>query len=278
MRLVSYRTDRGPAFGAVVEDGVIDLKALGFGESLRGLLEAGRLAEAAAALPGRRADTPLETVVLEAPIPNPRKILAVGANYADHAAEMKREVLGDPIFFSRFPASVVAHGEPILKPRVSDHLDYEGELAVVIGRSGRHVSEAEADDYIAGYTIFNDGTIRDYQQVSIVVGKNFEASGAMGPWMVTPDELVFPLSLETRVNGERRQHATTDTMIFAIPRLIAYASSFITLRPGDVIATGTPAGVGMRRNPPTWLVRGDRVEVEISGIGALSNPVLDEDE
>jgi 2-keto-4-pentenoate hydratase/2-oxohepta-3-ene-1,7-dioic acid hydratase in catechol pathway len=276
MRLVSYHTDRGPAFGAVVEDGVVDLRALGFGETLRGLLETGRLAEVAAALPGLRADAPLASVVLEAPIPNPHMILAVGANYADHAAEMNRELLGDPIFFSRFPASVVAHGQSILKPKVSDHLDYEGELAVIIGRTGRHVSEAEADDYIAGYTIFNDGTIRDYQQVSIVVGKNFEASGAMGPWMVTPDELVFPLSLETRVNGERRQHATTDTMIFAIPRLIAYASSFITLRPGDVIATGTPAGVGMRRKPPCWLAQGDRVEIEIAGIGTLANSVHNE--
>jgi 2-keto-4-pentenoate hydratase/2-oxohepta-3-ene-1,7-dioic acid hydratase in catechol pathway len=276
MRFVSYRAQGGRSYGALVEGGVVDLKALGFGDTLRDVLEAGRLPEVEAAIRGRAADLGLEAIELEAPIPNPHLILAVGANYADHAAEMKREILGDPIFFSRFPSSVVAQGQPILKPRVSDHLDYEGELAVVIGRTGRHIAEAAAEDYIAGYTIFNDGTIRDYQQVSIVVGKNFEASGAVGPWMVTPDELVFPLTVETRVNGERRQHATTDTMIFAIPRLIAYASSFTTLRPGDVIATGTPAGVGMRRTPPSWLAEGDHIEIEVSGLGVLSNPVRNE--
>ncbi len=276
MRLVSYRAQAGRSYGVLVEGGVVDLKALGFGDTLRGVLEAGRLPEVAAAVRGRAADLALEAVELEAPIPDPHLILAVGANYADHAAEMQREILGDPIFFTRFPSSVVAQGQPILKPKVSDHLDYEGELAVVIGRTGRHIPEEAAEDYIAGYTIFNDGTIRDYQQVSIVVGKNFEASGAVGPWMATPDELAFPLTVETRVNGERRQRANTDTMIFAIPRLIAYASSFTTLRPGDVIATGTPAGVGMRRTPPSWLAEGDRIEIEISGLGVLSNPVRNE--
>ena len=276
MRFVSYVGPAGPSFGILLHGGIVDLLARGFGDSLRDLLESGRLGEVEGSVGAAGPDLSLEDVILAPPVPNPHKILAVGANYADHAAEMNREVLGDPIFFSRFPQSVVGPDQPIRKPRVSDHLDYEGELAVVIGLMGRHISEADAEAYIAGYTIFNDGTIRDYQQTSIVVGKNFEASGAMGPWMVTPDELTFPLSLETRVNGERRQFATTDTMIFAIPRLIAYASSFITLLPGDVIATGTPAGVGMRRVPQTWLAQGDRIEISVSGLGALANPIVNE--
>ena len=276
MRFVSYRTGQTRSYGVLAGDGVVDLKKLGFGETLRDLLSAGRLGDVAEAIRGRSVDVALGGVTLEAPIPNPDKILAVGANYKDHAAEMQREVMKDPIFFARFPQSVVGHGQAIIKPKVSDDLDYEGELAVVIGRAGRHIAEEDAAAYIAGYTAFNDGTIRDYQKISIVVGKNFESSGAMGPWMVTPEELAFPLALETRINGERRQHGDTDGMIFSVARLIAYASSFTTLLPGDVIATGTPSGVGSKRSPPSWLAAGDHIEIEISGVGLLSNRVVNE--
>jgi 2-keto-4-pentenoate hydratase/2-oxohepta-3-ene-1,7-dioic acid hydratase in catechol pathway len=276
MRFISYLSPGGEAWGALTEAGVVDLARRGFGATLRAAIADDQLAAAGRAALAAAPDHQLRELELLPPIPAPDKILAVGANYADHAKEMSREVLGEPILFSRFPRSLVGAGQPILRPRVSDHLDYEGELAVVIGREGRHIPEAEAHDWIAGYTIFNDGTIRDYQQTSIVVGKNFEASGAMGPWLVTPDDLTFPLTVETRVNGERRQHAATDSLIFSIGRLVEYASRFVRLLPGDVIATGTPAGVGARRSPPAWLAPGDVLEVEISGLGVLRNPVEQE--
>jgi len=276
MRYVSYLTAEGPSFGALTETGIVDLQRLGFGPTLRAAIEAGQLGEAAAAVAGTAANFALDAVTLLPPVPDAPKILAVGSNYADHVAEMGRDIGPDPIFFSRFNQSVAAHGAPLIKPLVSDHLDYEGELALVIGRPARHVAVEDAMSYVAGYTCFNDGTIRDYQKTSIVVGKNFEHTGAMGPWMVTPDELSFPLTVETRINGERRQFAGTDTMVFDIPRLIAYASSFITLLPGDIIVTGTPSGVAARRTPPAWLVAGDVVEIEISGVGTLRNVVRNE--
>jgi 2-keto-4-pentenoate hydratase/2-oxohepta-3-ene-1,7-dioic acid hydratase in catechol pathway len=276
MRFISYLTPDGEAWGAVTETGVVDLARRGFGQSLRSAIAEDRLADAGQAALAAAPDHRLSELVLLPPITSPDKILAVGANYADHAKEMSRELLGEPILFSRFPRSVVGAGQPILRPQVSTQLDYEGELAVVIGREGRHITEAEAHQWIAGYTIFNDGTIRDYQQTSIVVGKNFEASGAMGPWLVTPDALAFPVTVETRVNGERRQHAGSDSLIFSIARLIEYASRFVRLLPGDVIATGTPAGVGARRSPPQWLAPGDVLEVEISGLGVLRNPIEQE--
>ncbi|WP_176593791.1 fumarylacetoacetate hydrolase family protein [Sphingobium sp. EM0848] len=277
MKFISFRFAGRPCWGVLRDDGaVVDLSVAGLGVTLREAIAAGRLEEAA-----RRAATgePLgrfEDVELDSPLPDAGKILAVGANYSDHAAEMNRDVGGDPQFFIRLPASVVPHGAPILKPRVSDHLDYEGELAIVIGKAGRHIALEEAMGHIAGYTIFNDGTIRDYQQVSLPVGKNFDASGSVGPWFVPASEIRYPLTLETRVNGEVRQHNNTDNFTFGPARLIEYASRFTRLEPGDIIASGTPAGVGARRNPPSWLKAGDVLEVEISQIGTLRNEIADE--
>jgi 2-keto-4-pentenoate hydratase/2-oxohepta-3-ene-1,7-dioic acid hydratase in catechol pathway len=277
MRFVSYVVDGHASWGALTqEDHIVDLKARGFGETLRAAIAAERLGEARAAIEMAKPDHALGDVKLTLPLPDAGKVLAVGANYSAHAAEMSRDVGSDPQFFLRLPGSLVPHGAPIVKPRVSDHLDYEGELAVIIGKRGRHIPLESAMAHVAGYSCFNDGTIRDYQKVSLPVGKNFEASGSMGPWMVAADAVSFPLELETRVNGDRRQHDSTANMTFAIPRLIEYASRFVTLEPGDIIASGTPSGVGMRRDPPCWLAEGDRLDIEISGVGLLSNPIRNE--
>lgn len=277
MKFISFKFAGKARWGAVREDGaVVDLTDEWMGTTLRQAIAAGRLREAAhhagVASPLCRFDE----VELDSPLPDAGKILAVGANYSDHAAEMNRDVGGDPQFFIRLASSVVPHNAPILKPRVSDHLDYEGELAIVIGKPGRHISLDDAMSHIAGYTIFNDGTIRDYQQVSLPVGKNFHASGSIGPWLVAVDDITYPLTLETRVNGEVRQHNNTDNFTFGPARLIEYASRFAQLEPGDIIASGTPAGVGARRNPPTWLKAGDVLEVEISQIGTLRNEIANE--
>ncbi|WCM28596.1 fumarylacetoacetate hydrolase family protein [Sphingomonas sp. QA11] len=277
MKFISFRQGGTARWGVLRDDGaVIDLSDAGFGSTLRQAIAADLLGAA-----GTRAEqeTPagqVEDVELDSPLPDAGKLLAVGANYSDHAAEMNRDVGGDPQFFIRLPSSVVAHGAPILKPFVSDHLDYEGELAIVIGKPGRHIAIEDAKDHIAGYTIFNDGTVRDYQQVSLPVGKNFKASGSIGPWFVPAADISFPLTLETRVNGEVRQHNTTDNFTFGPARLIEYASRFTRLEPGDIIASGTPAGVGARRDPPAWLKAGDTLEVEISQIGILRNGIVNE--
>ncbi len=178
--------------------------------------------------------------------------------------------------FIRTQASIVAHGAGMVRPTISDNFDYEGELTVVIGRAGRLISQADALKHVAGYTCFNDGSIRDFQKHSTTSGKNFEASGACGPWIVTADELPDPskLTLVTRLNGTEVQRSTTDLLIHSIPRIIEYISIITTLEPGDIIATGTPAGVGSRRTPPLWMKPGDTIEVDISGIGVLSNPIV----
>ncbi|WP_431268527.1 fumarylacetoacetate hydrolase family protein [Dankookia sp. P2] len=213
-------------------------------------------------------------------MPSPlRKVLCVGLNYRAHVAESAgREVPENPRIFARLADTIIAHGAPLWRPVNSTHFDYEGELAVVIGKPGRRIPAAHALDHVAAYTIFNDGSLRDYQKHSVTAGKNFPGTGPLGPWLVTADELPNPaaLTLETRVNGERRQHAKTSDMILSVPQLIEYISAFTPLAPGDVIATGTPEGVAHARKPPPWLVPGDVVEVEISGIGILRNPVVAE--
>jgi 2-keto-4-pentenoate hydratase/2-oxohepta-3-ene-1,7-dioic acid hydratase in catechol pathway len=206
------------------------------------------------------------------------RFFCIGLNYQAHVAEVARDASERPSVFTRTAASLVGHGQALWHPSVSREQDYEGELGVVVGRAGRHVSAATAMDHVFGYTCFNDGSVRDFQKHSVTAGKNFERSGAIGPWIVTADEAPAwnEMSLTTRINGETAQSTTTDRMIYGVPELIAYISSFTTLLPGDVIATGTPAGVGARRKPPLWLKPGDEVEVEISGIGTLKNPVKQE--
>lgn len=213
-------------------------------------------------------------------IPNPDKIICVGVNYRPHVEEMGREIPEKPVLFVRFAASVVGHGTPIVKPRVSDQYDFEGELAIVIGRHARHIDRERALEYVAGYTCFMDGSVRDWQRHThqFTAGKNFDRSGALGPLLLTADEMPNPesLSLTTRVNGHLMQEGNIDDLIFDIPTLIEYCSTFAELLPGDIIATGTPGGVGAARKPPIWLKAGDSVEVDIGAVGCLQNTVCDE--
>jgi 2-keto-4-pentenoate hydratase/2-oxohepta-3-ene-1,7-dioic acid hydratase in catechol pathway len=278
MRLVSYATPNGPSFGLVVNDGVVDLARRTKYSSIRSVLADGRLSSLAA-FESQAADHRLAEITFLPTIPDATKILCVGLNYHAHVTEGgPRDVPKYPRLFSRFVDSLVGHGQPVTRPHVSIQFDYEGEFAVIIGREGRYIPADKAMDYVAGYTGFNDGSIRDYQQHMTTAGKNFWHSGAMGPWMVTADELPGQpgLTLTTKVNGEERQRTKTDTLIYSIPTLIEYASKITPLAPGDVIATGTPAGVALHRNPPAWLKAGDLVEVEIAGIGILRNAVIDE--
>jgi len=211
-------------------------------------------------------------------IPHPEKILCAGINYRSHAAETGRELPKQPSMFIRFTDTLVGHGGAMIRPTVSDNFDFEGELAVVIGKAGRHIKAEHALDHVAGYTCFVDGSVRDFQKFSVTSGKNFPGTGPLGPWLVTTDEIPDPsqLTLTTRLNGNTVQHDTTDHMIFDVATIIEYLSTVTWLEPGDVIATGTPDGVGMGRKPPLWMKGGDKVEVEISGIGTLGVNVVDE--
>lgn len=214
------------------------------------------------------------------PIPAPDKIICVGLNYFGHAEEAKMAVPDRPSLFVRFPSSQVGHEERVIRPAASNQFDYEAELAVVIGNPGRHIPEERALEFVAGYSCFAENSVRDWQSHTrqATPGKNFEASGAFGPWLVTPDEAppLEAMEIVARLNGKEVQRDRVANMIFSVPRLIAYISTFTTLLPGDVIVTGTPAGVGFTRLPPVWLSSGDRFEVEIPGVGLLSNAVTDE--
>jgi len=230
-------------------------------------------------LSGDAIDMP--TVLRLPPIPNPEKIICVGLNYLDHTSESGFVQPDYPTLFTRVNSSLVGDGAPIVRPTVSDQLDYEGELVAVIGRGGRHIKKADALDHVAGYSIFNDASIRDYQfkTPQWTVGKNFDGTGAFGPVFVTADELpdgCKGLKLETRLNGVTVQSASIASMVFDVASQIEIISAAITLAPGDLLVTGTPAGVGLARKPPLWMKPGDICEVEIEGIGVLRNPILDE--
>lgn len=219
----------------------------------------------------------IDAVTYLPPIPNPDKIICVGVNYRPHVEEMGRDIPARPMLFVRFPGSLVGHGQALIKPQISEQFDFEGELAVVIGRLARQVSRADAFDYIAGYSAFMDGSVRDWQRHTsqFTPGKNFRGSGSMGPYLVTPDDVgdVSRLPIETTVSGASMQRATLSDLIFDIPALIEYCSTFTDLLPGDVIATGTPGGVGAARVPPRWLVDGDQVSVDVGVVGTLRNSV-----
>lgn len=278
MRLLTFRRIDGTlAAGAVVAGGVADLsKRLGV-PSLRALLASGRVDEARGI---DDADMALDGLSFAPVIPDPDKIICVGLNYRDHVAETGRTVTEKPALFARFAGSQVGHGQPMIRPRASIEFDYEGELAVIIGKPGRHIAASDALAHVAGYACYNEGSIRDWQRHTsqFLAGKTFAGTGAFGPWMVTSDEITDPstLTLETRVNGQVVQHTTTDLMITPVPQIIEYVSTVLPLLPGDVIVSGTPGGVGAKRNPPLWLKPGDVTEVEISGIGILGNPVEQE--
>jgi len=279
MRLVSFERKGQASFGIVVGDGVVDAAARlgGKASSLRQALAAAALPELTR-LAGAAPDFGLSEISFAPVIPDAAaKLLCVGVNYMPHIKEMGRERPERPVLFVRFGGSIVGHEQPLLKPRESEQLDYEGELAVVIGKRARRVSRERALDYVAGYSCFNDGSVRDYQRHSgqFTPGKNFHASGAFGPWLVTADEVPDPrkLTLTTRLNGTVMQHESVGELCFDVPQLIEYCSTFAQLEPGDVIVTGTPGGVGAGRKPPVWMKPGDTVEVEIGGIGTLRNPV-----
>jgi len=246
---------------------------------LKSAIAAGALAQAAAAAP-KAARHPTTGIIWLPVIPNPDKILCIGLNYETHRKETGRTEVENPTVFGRFANSQTGHLANIIRPRVSKDLDFEGERAVIIGTPGRDIARAKAWDHIAGYACYNEGSVRDFQRHThqFTPGKNFPGTGAFGPWMVTPDEAgdLAPLRLQTRLNGEVVQDATISQMIFDIPRQIEYCSSFTRLEPGDVIATGTPGGVGSRRTPPLWMKPGDIVEVEIDRIGLLRNGIADE--
>ncbi|MFC4670942.1 fumarylacetoacetate hydrolase family protein [Seohaeicola nanhaiensis] len=214
------------------------------------------------------------------PVPNPDKIICIGLNYMTHIRETGRDAPKHPAIFIRFPGSIVGHQAAMIRPKVSDWFDFEGELAVVIGKTCRHVPAAKAKSVIAGYTCFNDGSVRDWQRHTsqFWAGKSFEKSGSMGPWIVTADEMPEPEAqhMVTRLNGQEMQSTPISDLAFGIPELIAYCSTVCELKPGDVIATGTPSGVGLFREPKVFMKPGDRVEIEITGIGTLSNPIEDE--
>ena len=244
---------------------------------LKSVLAAGATQELLAAVGERVA---LDKLSFEPPVTHPEKILAVGMNYMVHIKEMGREPPDYPAVFIRYPDSLVGHGQLLVRPRVSEQYDYEGELAVIIGKPARYVDAAQALSYVAGYTCLNDGSIRDFQRhgSQFTPGKNFPCSGACGPWMVTADEIPDPsvLELTTRLNGAVVQQSPISDMRFSVPDIIAYCSTFTTLQPGDIITTGTPGGVAAGRSPQVWLREGDRVSVEINGIGVLKNEVADE--
>ena len=280
MRLVSFRHAGANKIGAAVDGGIVDLSARSGNRwaSLRAVLAAKALGELAVATKGAVADFKMDEVVLLPVVPDPDKILCIGLNYASHVGEVGRQLPTVPSVFSRLHNTLVAHGGDIVRPRASIDFDFEGELAIVIGTRCRHVSRASALSVVSGYTCFLDGSVRDFQKHSVTAGKNFPATGPLGPWMVTTDEIPDPqrLKLETRLNGKTVQHDTTDHMIFDVATIIEYLSTVTWLEPGDIIATGTPDGVGAGRKPPLWMRDGDKVEVEISGIGTLDVNVIDE--
>lgn len=276
MKLCSFTIDGRASWGLVTDAGIVDLGRRGLAPTLRDFLAAGDL-EPARALAGAVADHAFDAVEHAPVIPNPDKIICVGLNYHAHVQETGREETPNPVLFARYSGSQVGHGAPLIKPLESDQFDYEGELAVIIGKGGRRIRQADALNHVAGYACYNDASVRDWQRHThqFMPGKTFAGTGGFGPWMVTSDEIPDPtlLRLQTRLNGQVVQDTDVSLLITPIPELIAYCSTILPLLPGDVIVSGTPGGVGARRMPPLWMRDGDVCEVEISGIGILSNPV-----
>jgi acylpyruvate hydrolase len=287
MRIVAFEKNGGAAIGVRLGQEVVDLSiaAANLPRTLRELLaagpdamaEAGRVADAA----GADARCDLQSLSLLPPVQDPPKIMCIGRNYAEHAKEGGADVPEYPDIFMRSRLSLVGHGQPIVRPPVSDKLDFEGELLAVIGKSIHRADEATALDAVAGYAVFNDATLRDYQRRTgqWTIGKNFDNTGAFGPEFVTADELPpggTGLRLQTRLNGEAMQDTSTDDMVFPVVPAIVIISEAMSMEPGDLLATGTPSGVGYARTPPVWMKHGDTVEVEIEGVGILSNPIEDE--
>jgi 2-keto-4-pentenoate hydratase/2-oxohepta-3-ene-1,7-dioic acid hydratase in catechol pathway len=284
MKFLSFTHEGRVSFGAVVGNGIVDLGGRENGlRDLRDAIRAGQLAALGEIAMQAEPDLELSDVEYLPTIPNPPKIICIGVNYANRNEEYKdgSEPPKYPSVFMRNPDSLVGHEQPLMDPPESDQLDYEGEIVIVIGKEGRRIAEENAHEHVAGLTIMNEGSLRDFlrhAKFNVTQGKNFEHSGSLGPWLVTPDELdpMTELQVMTRVNGEERQNDTTDNLMFPFRYLISYLSTFYRLRPGDVIATGTPNGAGARFDPPKYLRPGDVVEVEVPGIGVLRNSVQEE--
>lgn len=284
-RLATYSIDGAVRYGAVTDKGIVDLSARFAREypTLREVIAAGALKRLADDAASRAADHALDAVTLLPPIPSPEKIICIGVNYPDRNAEYKdgQDAPKYPSMFMRTPRSFVGHGTPLVRPRASQQLDYEGELVLVIGKAGRHIPEASALDHIAALTLCNEGTIRDWvrhAKFNVTQGKNFDSTGSLGPWIVpyTDEAQIADIRLTTRVNGELRQDDRTSRLMFGFRYLINYISTFTTLMPGDVIVTGTPTGAGARFDPPRYLKPGDVIEIEAEGVGLLRNGVVDE--
>jgi len=287
MKLMMFEKGKGVALGLVDGKSVIDLNVAdpSLPKDLKALIAAGPTALAAAQAAGAKAPASarfnLGAMKPALPIGPPGKIVCVGLNYALHAKEGGHPIPTYPAFFLRVPTSLVAAGAPVIRPKVSVQLDYECELTIVIGKKGRNIPEAKALEHVFGYTLFNDVSVRDFQRKTTqwTPGKNFDATGPLGPWIITADELppgASGLRIMTRVNGETMQDSNTSDMIFSTAQTIALLSEFMTLEPGDVIATGTPSGVAHARTPQPWMKAGDKVEVEVEKIGVLANPIVDE--
>lgn len=281
MKLINFKAAGKESYGLYNESGVIDLKEKFKDEfpTLKDFIANGQL-ENAKQYSNSEVDYQLSEISFRPVIENPEKIFCVGTNYDDHRVETNREKSAYPVIFHRFAKSQIGHEEKMIIPKESDKLDFEGELAVVIGKSGRRIEKENVYEYIAGYSCYNDGSVRDWQKHTHQwgPGKNFEATGAFGPYLVTRDEIGDEevLSLKTYLNEEVVQETTTDLLIFSIPEIISYISTYITLEPGDVIVTGTPGGVGARRTPPLFMKAGDTVLVEISKVGTLQNTIAEE--
>ena len=283
MKLLTFIHDEGLRYGAAIDGGVVDLQArLGpLYPDLKSLLaDPSGVARARDIADSGTASMSLDEVHFAPVIPNPGQIFCIGLNYHAHRIESERDETEQPTVFLRLPGSQQGHKEALARPKESSKFDFEGEIAIVIGTAGRRIAEADAWRHVAGYSCYNDGSVRDWQRHTSqwTAGKNFARTGGFGPWLVTADEIAAGsvLSLVTRLNGEEMQRTTTDLMIHSIPKQIAYLSTFIDLSPGDVIVTGTPGGVGVRREPPVFMKPGDVVEVEVEGVGVLSNGVADD--
>jgi 2-keto-4-pentenoate hydratase/2-oxohepta-3-ene-1,7-dioic acid hydratase in catechol pathway len=278
MKLASFSTAQGASYGIVTGQGIVDLRRR-LGNRFPDLkaLIAGNGVFEVEQYRREGPDHPASDVTWLPLIPNPDKIICVGLNYQEHVVETGRDNTEQPAIFLRLPESQVGHKQPIVRPRESTHLDFEAEIAVIVGRPGRRIPQKDAYSHVAGYSCYNDGSVRDWQRHTIqwTAGKNFARTGGFGPWMVTADEIPpgTKMTLSCRLNGREMQHATTEQMIFKIPKIIEYVSTWTTLAPGDVLVTGTPGGVGARRTPPVWMKPGDKVEVEIDKVGILENSI-----
>jgi 2-keto-4-pentenoate hydratase/2-oxohepta-3-ene-1,7-dioic acid hydratase in catechol pathway len=284
-RLATFTVNGSPKYGAVTDGGIVDLSARFAKEypTLREVIAAGALMKLADEATRHSPDFALDAIACQPPIPAPEKIICIGVNYPDRNAEYKdgQDAPKYPSMFMRTPRSFVGHGAPLVRPRASAQLDYEGEVVLIIGKAGRHIPEAVVLDHIAAVTLCNEGTIRDWvrhAKFNVTQGKNFDSTGSLGPWLVpyTGEAQIADIRLTTRVNGELRQEDRTSRLIFGFRYLINYISTFTTLTPGDVIVTGTPTGAGARFDPPRYLAPGDVIEVEAEGIGVLRNGVIDE--